>query len=122
MASWILHHDEENPFYRNYDYLLEMSQEYDFGLSLGDGMRPGAIFDSTDYAQIMELLEISKLVERAREKKVQVFVEGPGHIPAHQVVEPEHSEEDWMHAPQRQGVTRERAHAPHGSSLTPTPR
>jgi len=62
LASWILENDQENPFHRRYDYLLEMAREYDFTLSLGDGMRPGGIFDSTDYAQIQELLEISKLV------------------------------------------------------------
>ncbi len=85
MASWILHHEKENPFYENFDYLLEMAEDYDFALSLGDGMRPGCILDSTDYAQIFELLKISELVEISREKSVQVFVEGPGHIPAHQV-------------------------------------
>jgi len=85
LAAWILENDVENPFNSNYDYLLEMAQQYDFTLSLGDGMRPGCIFDSTDYAQIQELIEISKLVKRAREKNVQVMVEGPGHIPAHEV-------------------------------------
>jgi len=85
LASWILENDQENPFHRRYDYLLEMAREYDFTLSLGDGMRPGGIFDSTDYAQIQELLEISKLVKRAWEKDIQVMVEGPGHIPANEV-------------------------------------
>lgn len=85
LAAWILENDLENPFYTNYDYLLELAQEYDFTLSLGDGMRPGCIFDSTDYAQIQELLEISKLVKRAWDKNVQVMVEGPGHIPAHEI-------------------------------------
>lgn len=84
-ASWILYNEKENPFNKNFDYLLEMAQEYDFTLSLGDGMRPGGIYDSTDYAQIQELLEISKLVKRAWEKNVQVMVEGPGHIPAHEI-------------------------------------
>jgi phosphomethylpyrimidine synthase len=84
-AAWILEHEQENPFNKNYDYLLDMAQEYDFSLSLGDGMRPGGIFDSTDYAQIQELLEISKLVKRAWERNVQVMVEGPGHIPANEV-------------------------------------
>ncbi|MFX1243276.1 MAG: phosphomethylpyrimidine synthase ThiC, partial [Promethearchaeota archaeon] len=82
LASWILENERENPYNRRYDYLLEMAQEYDFTLSLGDGMRPGCIFDSTDYAQIQELLEISKLVKRAWKANVQVMVEGPGHIPA----------------------------------------
>ncbi len=85
LASWILEHEMENPFNRRYDYLLEMAQEYDFTLSLGDGLRPGCIFDSTDYAQIQELLEISKLVKRAWKADVQVMVEGPGHIPANEI-------------------------------------
>jgi len=85
LAAWILHHEQENPFNQQYDYLLEMAQEYDFTLSLGDGMRPGGIFDSTDYPQIRELMEISKLVKRAWERNIQVMVEGPGHIPAHQI-------------------------------------
>ena len=84
-ASWILHHGEENPYLKNFDYLLELAQKYDFSLSLGDGMRPGGIFDATDYAQIHELLEISKLVQRCWDKDVQVIVEGPGHVPAHQI-------------------------------------
>jgi phosphomethylpyrimidine synthase len=85
LASWILENDLENPFNRNYDYLLEMAKQYDFTLSLGDAMRPGSIFDSTDYAQIQELIEISKLVKRAWSQNVQVMVEGPGHIPANEI-------------------------------------
>ncbi|MFX1393534.1 MAG: phosphomethylpyrimidine synthase ThiC, partial [Promethearchaeota archaeon] len=85
LASWILKNEMENPFNRRYDYLLEMAKQYDFTLSLGDGMRPGCIFDSTDYAQIQELLEISKLVKRAWKADVQVMVEGPGHIPANEI-------------------------------------
>jgi len=85
LASWILENDLENPFNRNYDYLLEMANEYDFTLSLGDGFRPGSIFDSTDHAQIQELIEISKLVKRAWNQNVQVMVEGPGHIPANEI-------------------------------------
>jgi phosphomethylpyrimidine synthase len=85
LAAWILHHEQENPFNKKYDYLLEMAQEYDFTLSLGDGMRPGDIFDSTDYPQIRELMEISTLVKREWNNNVQVMVEGPGHIPAHEI-------------------------------------
>jgi len=85
LASWIIENESENPFNRRYDYLLEMAREYDFTLSLGDGMRPGCIFDSTDYAQVQELLEISKLVKRAWAADVQVMVEGPGHIPANEI-------------------------------------
>lgn len=86
-AVWSLKNQTENPYYKNFDYLLEMAQDYDFGLSLGDGFRPGCILDSTDYAQIQELLTISRLVKRCREKNVQVICEGPGHIPAHQIEE-----------------------------------
>ena len=81
LAAWILHHGKENPLYTNYDYLLEIAKKYDFALSLGDGLRPGCIFDSTDWAQIQELLVIGELVERARAANVQVMVEGPGHLP-----------------------------------------
>ncbi len=85
LAAWILENEVENPFNRRFDYLLEMAKEYDFTLSLGDGMRPGSIFDSTDFAQVQELLEISKLVKRAWKADIQVMVEGPGHIPANEI-------------------------------------
>ncbi|MBN1802429.1 MAG: phosphomethylpyrimidine synthase ThiC [Candidatus Lokiarchaeota archaeon] len=85
LAAWILENEQENPFNRRYDYLLDMAKEYDFTLSLGDGCRPGCIFDSTDYSQVQELLEISKLVKRAWKEGVQVMVEGPGHVPAHEI-------------------------------------
>lgn len=81
LAAWILHHNKENPLYANYGYLLEIAQKYDFALSLGDGLRPGCIFDSTDWSQIQELLTIGELVERARAANVQAMVEGPGHLP-----------------------------------------
>ena len=84
-AAWILHHDRENPFYENYDYLLELLAEYDATISLGDGLRPGGLPDATDFLQIHELYTIGKLVKRAREKNVQAMVEGPGHIPIDQV-------------------------------------
>lgn len=81
LAAWILHNRDENPLYKNYDYLLEIAAKYDFALSLGDGLRPGCIFDSTDHFQIQELLTIGRLVERARRAGVQAMVEGPGHLP-----------------------------------------
>lgn len=85
LAAWMLHNDKENPLYKNYDYLLEIAVEYDFALSLGDGLRPGCIFDSTDYFQIQELLTVSELVEKARNANVQAMVEGPGHLPLNHV-------------------------------------
>ncbi|MFB0560254.1 MAG: phosphomethylpyrimidine synthase [Candidatus Lokiarchaeia archaeon] len=84
-AAWIIHNDQENPLYSNYDYLLELAKKYDFTLSLGDGLRPGCIHDASDELQMQELLTISELVERAREEQVQVMVEGPGHVPINQV-------------------------------------
>jgi len=85
LAAWMLHNNEENPLYKNYDYLLELAAEYDAVLSLGDALRPGSILDAHDYAQMAEMLNIARLVERAWEKNVQVMVEGPGHVPLHQV-------------------------------------
>jgi len=81
LTAWILHNEEENPLYRNFDYLLEMAAEYDFALSLGDGFRPGCIDDATDQAQISELMTLGHLVRRSREAGVQCMVEGPGHVP-----------------------------------------
>jgi len=86
LAAWILHHNKENPLYANYDYLLEIAAKYDFALSLGDGLRPGCIFDSTDWPQIQELLTIGELVERARAANVQAMVEGPGHLPLNDII------------------------------------
>jgi len=79
--AWILHHEKENPLYKNFDYLLEIAKEYDVTLSLGDGMRSGALIDSNDRAKFQELLIIGELVERARKQGVQCMVEGPGHMP-----------------------------------------
>ena len=84
-AAWILKNEEENPLYKNYDYLLEIAQEHDVTLSLGDGLRPGCTHDATDVPQISELTTLGALVERAREKRVQVMVEGPGHVPLNQI-------------------------------------
>ena len=79
--AWIIHNDMENPIYKNFDYLLEIAREYELTLSLGDGMRSGAIHDSNDRAKLQELLIIGELVERAREAGIQSMVEGPGHMP-----------------------------------------
>jgi phosphomethylpyrimidine synthase len=85
MVGWMLHNDRENPLYEEYDRLLEIAREYDVTLSLGDGMRPGCIADATDRAQVEELLVLGGLVERAWKAGVQVMVEGPGHVPLHQI-------------------------------------
>lgn len=85
LATWIRHNEKENPLYENYDYLLEIAREYDVTLSLGDGLRPGSIFDAMDHAQVQELLAVGNLVKRAREANVQAMVEGPGHLPIDQI-------------------------------------
>lgn len=84
-AAWILKNEEENPLYKNYDYLLEIAKEHDVTLSLGDGLRPGCIHDATDIPQISELITLGTLVERARKNGIQVMVEGPGHVPLNQI-------------------------------------
>ena len=85
MASWIKHNELENPLYENYDYLLELSYEYDITLSLGDGLRPGCLADASDIPQIQELVNLGGLVKRAQDANVQVMVEGPGHMPLNQI-------------------------------------
>ena len=85
LARWIHSHGAENPFYERFDELLELAREFDLTLSLGDGMRPGALADAGDEAQVAELVEIATLVTRAREAGVQAIVEGPGHVPLHEV-------------------------------------
>lgn len=83
--AWMLHNQKENPLYAHFDRLLEIAYKHDVTLSLGDGLRPGAIADATDRPQIEELLTLGELVKRSWEKNVQVMVEGPGHIPLDQV-------------------------------------
>ena len=85
LASWINHNGEENPLFKNYDYLLELAYEYDITLSLGDGLRPGCLADASDITQIQELVNLGGLVKRAQDSNVQVMVEGPGHMPLNQI-------------------------------------
>lgn len=85
LAAWMKHHKKENPLYEHFDRLCAIAHKYDVTLSLGDGLRPGAIADATDAAQIEELVILGQLVKRAREAGVQVIVEGPGHVPMDQI-------------------------------------
>jgi len=86
LIGWMLHNDKENPLYEYYDRLLELALQYDFTLSLGDGLRPGCLADATDRAQIQELIVLGELIQRARKAGVQAMVEGPGHLPLDQIV------------------------------------
>ena len=76
---------KENPFYEHFDHLLDICEVYDVCISLGDGLRPGAIQDSTDAPQIEELITLGELTRRAWERNIQVMIEGPGHVPLHEV-------------------------------------
>jgi phosphomethylpyrimidine synthase len=81
LAEWIARNNAENPLYAQYDRLLEIARSHDVTLSLGDGLRPGTIFDAQDRAQISELVVLGELAQRARNAGVQVMIEGPGHVP-----------------------------------------
>lgn len=83
--AWMEMTGKENPFYEKFDELLEICQEYDITLSLGDACRPGCLADGTDASQIEELIALGELTKRAWEKNVQVMIEGPGHMPLNQV-------------------------------------
>jgi phosphomethylpyrimidine synthase len=85
LIAWMIHNERENPFYAEYEYLLELANEYELTLSLGDGMRPGCIADASDRAKFMEAITLGELVRRAREAGVQALVEGPGHVPLDEI-------------------------------------
>lgn len=83
--AWMEITGNENPFYERYEDILEICQEYDVTLSLGDACRPGCIEDASDISQIEELVTLGELCKRAWEKDVQVIIEGPGHMPLNQI-------------------------------------
>ncbi len=83
--AWMKHNDRENPFYSEYDYLLEIAREYDLTISLGDGMRPGCINDASDRAKFEEFIILGELVKKSRAAGVQTIVEGPGHVPIDEI-------------------------------------
>lgn len=85
LARWMRHNKRENPLFERYDEVLEICKKYDMVISLGDGLRPGAIADSMDQAQVEELVILGQLFRRAREKGVQAIIEGPGHVPLDQI-------------------------------------
>lgn len=83
--KYITETGEENPYYQEYDYLLDIAREHEITLSLGDGLRPGCIEDASDRAKFMEFIILGELVARARAAGVQAMVEGPGHVPADEI-------------------------------------
>jgi hypothetical protein len=84
-ASYMSKLNRQNPFYEIFDEILEICAKYDVSLSLGDGLRPGCLYDATDEAQLSELKVLGELTLRAWQKDVQVMIEGPGHVPLNQI-------------------------------------
>ena len=83
--AWMCMTGQENPFYEYYDEILDICEEYDVTVSLGDACRPGCLADATDVCQIEELVRLGELTKRAWAHNVQVMVEGPGHVPLDQI-------------------------------------
>ena len=85
MTAWMIHNEKENPLYSEFDYLLEIMKEHEVTLSMGNGMRAGAVHDATDRAAVQELLINAELADKAHAQGVQTIVEGPGHIPLDEI-------------------------------------
>jgi phosphomethylpyrimidine synthase len=87
MAKWCLAHHKESFLYERFDEITEIMKAYDVAYSLGDGLRPGSIYDANDEAQFAELYTLGELTKRAWAQDVQVMIEGPGHVPMHKIKE-----------------------------------
>ena len=85
MAEWMMENHAENPLLERWDEVMDILVEHDVTVSLGDGLRPGCLADASDAAQFGELDVLGWLVDRCRERGVQVMVEGPGHVPFDQI-------------------------------------
>ncbi|MDP1526733.1 MAG: phosphomethylpyrimidine synthase ThiC [Rhodocyclaceae bacterium] len=87
LAKWCLAHHKENFLYTHFEDICEIMKAYDVGFSLGDGLRPGSIYDANDEAQLAELKTLGELTDIAWKHDVQVMIEGPGHVPLHMIKE-----------------------------------
>lgn len=87
MAKWCLYHHKENFLYTHFDEICQIMKAYDVTFSLGDGLRPGSVADANDEAQFSELRTLGELAKKAWAHDVQVFIEGPGHVPMHMIKE-----------------------------------
>ncbi len=87
MAKWCLAHHRESFLYTHFEDICEIMQAYDVSFSLGDGLRPGSIYDANDEAQIAELKTLGELTQIAWKHDCQVMIEGPGHVPMHLIKE-----------------------------------
>lgn len=87
ISEWCLQNDRESFLYEHFDDICDICAQYDVAISLGDGLRPGSIYDANDAAQFAELDTMGELVVRAWAKNVQAFIEGPGHVPMNKIKE-----------------------------------
>jgi len=87
LAKWCLSHHKENFLYTHFEEICEIMKAYDVTFSLGDGLRPGSIYDANDEAQLAELTTLGELTQIAWKHDVQVIIEGPGHVPMHMIKE-----------------------------------
>ncbi len=97
MAKWCLSHHKENFAYTNWDEICKICAKYDISFSIGDGLRPGSIYDANDKPQFNELKVQGELTKRAWDFNVQVMNEGPGHVPLHMIKENMDKQLDWCH-------------------------
>ncbi len=97
IAKWMMLHQQENFLYMHWDEICDILAAYDVAISIGDGLRPGAIADANDFAQLAELEVQGELTRRAWSKGVQVMNEGPGHVPLHLVPENMRKQLEWCH-------------------------
>lgn len=95
LVRWMRRHRRESFLYEHFNEVLAVAAEHDVTLSLGDGLRPGAIADATDEAQLHELKVLGELAQRCRDAGVQVMIEGPGHVPLHQIEQNVRLEKEW---------------------------
>ena len=97
MAKWCLAHHRENFLYTHFEDICEIMKAYDVTFSLGDGLRPGSIYDANDEAQLGELKTLGELTQVAWKHDVQVMIEGPGHVPMHLIKENMDLQAKWCH-------------------------
>lgn len=95
MAKWMHHHKQQNFLYTHFEEICELLARYDVAFSLGDGLRPGSIADANDEAQFGELKALGELARTARSHDVQVFIEGPGHVPMQMIRENMEKQIEW---------------------------
>jgi phosphomethylpyrimidine synthase len=95
MAQWMFYHHKQNPMYERFDDICDIYAKHDVSFSLGDSLRPGSIHDASDEAQFAELKTLGELTRRAKAKGCQVMVEGPGHVPMHQIQMNAEKQQEW---------------------------